>query len=524
MAGARAAGVRAVLVDRGGRGAAGSRGRALARRGPLPTLRPMDAAPSNASRRDPPELPEGAAPRWPAVVRRGGLPRGDQRRRWSWSASPPCSSRARRRQRGRRDLHDRRDAHPERDLRRHGGLLRVVHAQAQGLALRAAPDAASGRPWAGPRSGWSPSTCSAAIYSVVVQPDAEQTVAEDLGSDQGTFGLIAAGFMIVCVAPVGRGVLLPRLLLPGAALALRAAGAGGDRRRCCSALIHFDFSGADALLILPPLALLGFIFCLVYEKTGSLFPVIAMHSINNSIAYGAQARRLGGVGGARAADDARLRARAADLGAGPGAPASHGAASRLLPAIVSPANDRSSGPCDSARPRSRPPRRPRRRRPRRPSPAPPVPAPAPARPARPRSASTAGSATKKARYFAPGQTVVAARPRAAVRGRPGGHAPGGAQGQGRASASAARSGAGGRFTFRFQVGNPGRLRLRRQARGHARSRRPSGARDRTIQVVSWQRRRGLARHARAAAPARARVARTSPPRSPATTTRPPRAP
>jgi uncharacterized protein len=54
-------------------------------------------------------------------------------------------------------------------------------------------------------------------------------------------------------------------------------------------IIHFDFSGSDALLILPPLALLGFMFCLVYEKTGSLYPVIAMHSINNSIAYGAQA-------------------------------------------------------------------------------------------------------------------------------------------------------------------------------------------------------------------------------------------
>ena len=42
-------------------------------------------------------------------------------------------------------------------------------------------------------------------------------------------------------------------------------------------------------MILPPLALLGFTFCLVYERTGSLYPVIAMHSINNAIAYGAQA-------------------------------------------------------------------------------------------------------------------------------------------------------------------------------------------------------------------------------------------
>ena len=40
---------------------------------------------------------------------------------------------------------------------------------------------------------------------------------------------------------------------------------------------------------MPPLALLGFIFCLVYERTRSLYPVIAMHSINNSIAYAAQA-------------------------------------------------------------------------------------------------------------------------------------------------------------------------------------------------------------------------------------------
>ncbi len=128
----------------------------------------------------------------------------------------------------------------------------------------------------------------AAIYSVAVQPDAEQTVAEDLGSDQGTFGMIAAGVMIVCVAPFAeefffRGFFYRALrsrFVPLGAAAIDGALFG---------LIHFDFSGSDALLILPPLALLGFIFCMVYEKTGSLYPVIAMHSINNSIAYGAQA-------------------------------------------------------------------------------------------------------------------------------------------------------------------------------------------------------------------------------------------
>ena len=41
----------------------------------------------------------------------------------------------------------------------------------------------------------------AAVYTVIVSPDAEQTVAQDLGADEGTFGLIAAGFMVICIAP-----------------------------------------------------------------------------------------------------------------------------------------------------------------------------------------------------------------------------------------------------------------------------------------------------------------------------------
>jgi membrane protease YdiL (CAAX protease family) len=51
-------------------------------------------------------------------------------------------------------------------------------------------------------------------------------------------------------------------------------------------IIHWDFSSADGLLIVPPLAALGLMFCLVYERTGSLYPVIALHALNNAIAFG----------------------------------------------------------------------------------------------------------------------------------------------------------------------------------------------------------------------------------------------
>jgi membrane protease YdiL (CAAX protease family) len=45
------------------------------------------------------------------------------------------------------------------------------------------------------------------------------------------------------------------------------------------------FSGLSAV---PPLIALGFIFCLLYEKTGSIVPGILLHMLNNSVALLAQ--------------------------------------------------------------------------------------------------------------------------------------------------------------------------------------------------------------------------------------------
>ena len=125
----------------------------------------------------------------------------------------------------------------------------------------------------------------AAVYTAVVQPDAEQTVAQDLGADQGTLGMIAAGFMVICVAPVAeefffRGFFYRALRSRYSVLVAALIGGG------VFGVIHWDFSGADALLLVPPLAALGFVFCLVYERTRSIYPVIGLHALNNAIAFG----------------------------------------------------------------------------------------------------------------------------------------------------------------------------------------------------------------------------------------------
>ncbi len=126
------------------------------------------------------------------------------------------------------------------------------------------------------------------IYGLLVKPSAEQNTVQELGGNSGTFGLIVAGVMVIAVAPVieeffFRGffyrALRSRLSWIAAALV--------DGLLFGS--IHYSGNGVDGLLILPPLAILGVIFCLVYERTGTLLAPIGMHALNNTIAFAAQA-------------------------------------------------------------------------------------------------------------------------------------------------------------------------------------------------------------------------------------------
>jgi membrane protease YdiL (CAAX protease family) len=127
----------------------------------------------------------------------------------------------------------------------------------------------------------------AAAYTAVLNPHVEQSVAKDLGADQSAFGLVVAGVMIICVAPFAEEFFF-RGFFYGALRTKFSVVAAALIDGLLFGAIHFE-GGTDGLLIVPPLAVLGFIFCLVYERTRSLYTVVALHSINNSIAYAAQA-------------------------------------------------------------------------------------------------------------------------------------------------------------------------------------------------------------------------------------------
>ncbi|HMT05411.1 MAG: CPBP family intramembrane metalloprotease [Solirubrobacterales bacterium] len=96
----------------------------------------------------------------------------------------------------------------------------------------------------------------------------------------GELGPVAVQvFLVVLIAPIGEEVCFRGLLFGGFRkkfpLPLAALGAG-----LVFGLLHFS-TGISAV---PQLIVLGAIFAVVFEKTGSIWPPIIFHAINNAYA------------------------------------------------------------------------------------------------------------------------------------------------------------------------------------------------------------------------------------------------
>jgi membrane protease YdiL (CAAX protease family) len=117
----------------------------------------------------------------------------------------------------------------------------------------------------------------------------QDNIIEDLGIDAGSALVYVAAFVVCVLAPVCEeflfrgfvfGSLRPRLGLVPAALVSGAIFGG----------IHItNYVGESASLAaasIVTLITLGTLFALLYARTGSLLPCIALHAVNNSVAFG----------------------------------------------------------------------------------------------------------------------------------------------------------------------------------------------------------------------------------------------
>jgi membrane protease YdiL (CAAX protease family) len=117
----------------------------------------------------------------------------------------------------------------------------------------------------------------AALYSTLILEPEQEDIADGFGPIPVQILLIVFGAAIaeeLCFRGMLFGGLRERLpKLPAALAAGVVFGA-----------LH-AFTGISAV---PPLIVLGFVFCLLYEKTGSIVPGMLLHMLNNSVALLAQ--------------------------------------------------------------------------------------------------------------------------------------------------------------------------------------------------------------------------------------------
>jgi len=121
-----------------------------------------------------------------------------------------------------------------------------------------------------------------ALWAALVDTDAKDTLPDSLGADESTAALVAVCVIVTVLAPIAeetffRGYFFGALRNwrgPWPAALLTGAVFGG---------IHVG--SADAVFLVP-LAVLGVMLCIVRWRTGSLLPCIALHAINNALAFG----------------------------------------------------------------------------------------------------------------------------------------------------------------------------------------------------------------------------------------------
>jgi membrane protease YdiL (CAAX protease family) len=122
-----------------------------------------------------------------------------------------------------------------------------------------------------------------AIWAAALQLDQQQDLPEELGADGPLLNVLAVVVLVTVVAPLGEELFF-RGFFFGALRNWRGPWLAALITGIVFGGIHLGSSPAGYLV---PLMILGAGLCLLYEWTGSLYPAIALHALNNSIALGA---------------------------------------------------------------------------------------------------------------------------------------------------------------------------------------------------------------------------------------------
>ena len=129
-----------------------------------------------------------------------------------------------------------------------------------------------------------------AVYQSIVHIHGSDKLPQSLGVGSSTAALVAAGVFVCVVAPIAEEFFF-RGFIFGALRRWHIMIGRHDLGTWVAAVITgilfgLAHTGSASSQYLIPLGFLGFVLCIVRWKTRSLYPCIALHSVNNSLALG----------------------------------------------------------------------------------------------------------------------------------------------------------------------------------------------------------------------------------------------
>jgi len=126
------------------------------------------------------------------------------------------------------------------------------------------------------------------VYAALLGLSGREQLPSGLGSPSDTAAMIGVGAFVTVIAPICEEFFFRGFLFGVLRSWLSPKGAWGTWVAAIITGLLFGgaHAGSAAVKYLVPLAMLGFILCIVRWRTGSLYPGMALHSINNSLAFG----------------------------------------------------------------------------------------------------------------------------------------------------------------------------------------------------------------------------------------------
>jgi uncharacterized protein len=122
-----------------------------------------------------------------------------------------------------------------------------------------------------------------AAWAAALDVSTKEKLLEQLGANETALLLALSALLTTVVAPIAEETLF-RGYVFAALSKWRGWVPAGVLTGVLFGAVH---AGSAPEADLVPLAVLGFALCALYRSTGSLYPCIAAHSLNNSLAFGA---------------------------------------------------------------------------------------------------------------------------------------------------------------------------------------------------------------------------------------------